>query len=350
MSLVETRIQNIRANANLDKYELRASRYGAFNVFASMTSDGNGILSPELIEKARASIGSKLETPVIDYNSGLTIGNKRTLIIQDSENTSHMHEITFATYAWGFTMVPAAFMNNEIAMQKDFEKKFMGYLYKFAETLDSAAIAKLLAAKTKVIGDPLGYTNTAGVISAKYAQKDNIMGDIDVIMNTNDYYDNLHIVGNAGIQSMFNKLAQHGLYNDVNKQNEFGGKILHFTNRLANASSDYATAYAINASSLGFLTRVERECLLGTTSGDGHEWGVATLPVLNIPVGTYFYDSVGDYNTIHGTATADLDRGRKEHYGFAVDVAFITPYNSAPDSIASPIMQVKIAAEPVPAP
>ena len=93
------------------------------------------------------------------------------------------------------------------------------------------------------------------------------------------------------------------------------------------------------------LLRFERDCLLGTVSGDGHEFGIATLPLLNMPVGTYFYDSVGDYSAIAGDATKDMVRTRKEHYGFAVDVAFITAYNSDRAAIPSPILGFNISSE-----
>ena len=100
MSLVLTRIQNIRANSNLDKFEYRPSRYGALNAFMVQSEDPTGILTEELKQKARTSIGNTLETPVIDYDADITIGNTRTLTIDDSENTSKMMQITFATYSW----------------------------------------------------------------------------------------------------------------------------------------------------------------------------------------------------------------------------------------------------------
>ena len=96
MSLVLTRIQNIRANSNLDKFEYRPSRYGALNAFMVQSEDPTGILTEELKQKARTSIGNTLETPVIDYDADITIGNTRTLTIADSENTSKMVQITFA--------------------------------------------------------------------------------------------------------------------------------------------------------------------------------------------------------------------------------------------------------------
>lgn len=345
MSLVLTRIQNIRANSNLDKFEYRPSRYGALNAFMVQSEDPTGILTEELKQKARTSIGNTLETPVIDYDADITIGSTRTLTIADSENTSKMVQITFATYAWGFTIAPAMYMNNEIGIQKDFETKMMKYIYAFAKKLDEAALATLAANKTQVLKNPLLYDWSSNAINAKWTERENVFGDLEVMMGANDFYGQLHIVGDPGVESIMRKLQQHGLYNDVNKQNEFGTKVVHLTNNIAAAGGKYAQGYAVNAGSLGMLTRFERDCLLGTVSGDGHEWGIATLPLLNMPVGTYFYDSVGDYNAIAGAATADMTRTRKEHYGFAVDVAFLTAHNSEPSTLASPILAFNVSSE-----
>lgn len=345
MSLVATRIQNLRANSNLDKFEYRPSRYGALNAFMEQSNDPLGILTPELKEKARVSIGNTLETPVINYDKDIAIGDSRTLTITDSENTSKMVQITFTTYAWGFTIAPAMYMNNEISIQKDFETKMMKYIYKFAQKLDEAALASLATNKTQVLKNKLLYDFTTNSVNAKWTERENVFGDLEVMMGANDFFGQLHIVGDPGVESIMRKLQQHGLYNDVNKQNEFGNKVVHLTNNLAATPGKYAQGYAVNAGSLGLLTRFERDCLLGTVSGDGHEWGIATLPLLNMPVGTYFYDSVGDYHAIAGDATADMTRTRKEHYGFAVDVAFITAYNSKPDEIASPILAFNISSE-----
>lgn len=345
MSLVLTRIQNIRSTSNIDKNEYRASRYGALNAFMVQSNDPTGILTPELKEKARTSIGNILETPVIDYDADISIGNQRTLTIADSENTSRMVQITFATYAWGFTITPAMYMNNEIGIQRDFETKMMKYIYKLAQKLDETALAKLASEKTKIIKNPLLYDKTGNAINAKWTERENVFGDLGVIMGANDFYGQLHIVGDPGVESIMRKLAQHGLYNDVNKQNEFAGKIVHLTNHIAATEGKYAQGYAVMGGSLGMLTRFERDALLGTVSGDGHEWGIATLPLLGIPCGTYFYDSVGDYSAIAGAATADMDRTRKEHYGFAVDIAFLTAYNSDPDTLAGPILAFNVSSE-----
>lgn len=345
MSLVLTRIQNTLANSRLDKYEYRASRYGALDAFMVQSNDPTGILTPELKEKARTSIGTTLQTPVIDYDADITIGNTRSLTIADSENTSRFINITFATYSWGFTIAPAMYMNNEIGIQRDFDTKLMKYAYAVAKKLDEAALAILAADKTQVLKNKLLYNFSTNALNAKWTERENVFGDLEVLMGANDFYGQLHIIGDPGVESIMRKLQQHGLYNDVNKQNEFGNKIVHLTNNIAAASGKYAQGYAVNAGSLGMLLRYERDCLLGTVSGDGHEWGIATYPVINMPVGTYFYDSVGDYSAIAGAATADMTRTRKEHYGFAVDVAFITAYNSDRATLPSPILAFNVSSE-----
>lgn len=343
MSLINTRIQNIRANSNLDKNELRPSRYGALNMFMMQSEDPAGVLTPELREKAERSIGNILETPVIDYDAGITIGNTRSVTIADSENTSQMFTINFATYSWGFTIVPAMYMNNEVSIQKDFERKFNKYLYKFGETLDSVGVSALTAAKTQVFQDLLIYSETGNVVQCPYLQRENIIGDVNPMLAANDHFGEIHVLGNAGIESIIRKLAQKDLYNIENKTLEYSDKILHFSTRLANGESEFANMIAVQGGSLGILTRFERESLLGTKMADGTEWGIDTLPMLDFPIGTYFYESKGDFSGIAGAATADLTRARKEHYGFAVDVAFLTPYNSDPTTIAMPIMQYAIA-------
>ena len=85
MSIINTRIQNIRGKSNLDKNELRPSRYGGLNAFMAQSDDPSGILTPEIVDKAKNSIGSTLETPVIDFDGNISIGSTRNAVIADSE-------------------------------------------------------------------------------------------------------------------------------------------------------------------------------------------------------------------------------------------------------------------------
>lgn len=349
MSLVQTRIQNIRANADIDKYEIRPSRYGAFDCFMEQTKSPISIISPELAEKARRSIGAPaLQIPVINYDSDVTISNTRSAVITDDENTSALVNVTFATYSFGFTMVPVLYMNNEIGYQRDFTAKLMKYIYALGKTLDGAALTALNGAKTQTIDNSLLYNfdSSTHILGATWNQRENLLGDLGVMAQSNDFFNQLHIIGDAGCQSLVMKLAQKDIYNAVNKRNEWADKVFHFTNSIASKANTYAQGYAINEGSVGVLTRFERECLVGGSTKDGHEWGISTLPVLNLECGTYYYEDAGDYSGIAGAASADMTRVRKEHYAFAVDVAFITAYNSHPAATGSGSSLVPAKASP----
>lgn len=345
MSLLATRMQNLRVNSGLDQNEKRASIYGAYNMFNMMTNTPGSVVNGALEEAAARGIGRDLQVPVINYDGTITIGNTRTLTIADSENTSALYTVSFATYAWGFTQTPALFMNNEIGEQKDFESKFNGYLHLFGNEVDNAAIAQLGADKTQVFTDPLNYTIAADTVVADWGQRENVIGDINFIMAANDHFGDIHLLGNAGAQSTIAKLAQKGLYNSENKQMEYGDKVLHFSPRLLNGVGEYANMIAVQGGSLGLLKQFEREAVLGTSMPDGTAWNIETLPLLDLPVSTYFYTKAVNATTLAGAASADMDRVVKNHFGFSVDLAFITPYNSDRATIANPIVKATILSE-----
>ncbi len=342
MSLLATRMQNLRAESSLDQWTLRPSRYGALDFAIQETNRPGGLISPELLERARTSIGFTLQVPVFDEQT-VSISNTRSVTVADSENDSALYNLTFVTYSWGFTQVPTDFHNNEIGAQADFNRKFNKYLYKFLATLDSAAIAALEAGKTKVIANNLGYTVTADVVSATLAQKSEVIGSIDSMMESNDFYNPLHIIGETGTANTIRQLSEKGLMNSENKTIQYADKTLHWTNRIANASGKGSTFYAAAEGSLGMVDRFEREALYQTPTPTGHVWDIETLPMGNIQVGTYFYTGVGDQSALTGAASADNTRAVKNHFGFSVDVAFMTPYTSDADTYASPIIKVDIA-------
>jgi hypothetical protein len=343
MALTNTLLQNLRKQSNLDKYENRGSRYGALDLFMKETDNPTGIVSPSLKEAAISAIDRTLQVPVIDYESGITIGSTLPAVISDSENVSQLVTVSFTTYSFGFTQVPTLFKNNEIDMQRDFNSKMGKYINKLGSTLDTAAVAALEAAKTQVATDNLGHTFASNILTSTLANEEVIIGDLGAVMNSNDYYDNLHVVGNTGIQAIIGHLAQHSGNQAIFKEMQFMDKELHFTNRISNAASRKATGYCVNANSVGMIHGFEHEALAGTISRTGHEWGIDTLPGLDLPIGTYYYESVGDFSGIVGSGFTKATRVQKRHFGFAVLIAFVTAYNSATSTIASPILKFNVA-------
>lgn len=338
-------MQNMRLPSNLDKWVLRASRYGALDFFMMDKDNPMGILSPALQEAAYRSIGRTIQVPVIDFDASVSIGSSRSVTVSDDENDSAFVTFTFVTYSWGFTMVPSQYMNNEIDYQRDFDRKFMKYLLAVAATWDSAALTALETAKTQVLSDGLGkYSLTSNVLVASLAQQDEVVGDLNPVMSGNDFYGTIHVVGNPGLESHIrNRLLERGQFNEVDKTYQYNDKVFHFTNRLSNAAGHKVTGFAAQEGSTGMLFRFEREAVRGTRMQDGTEWDISLLPMLNIPIGTYFYESKGDFSALAGAATADNTRAYKQHFGFAVDVAFVTAYNTDASTHPGPVLKFAIS-------
>lgn len=344
MSLILTRTQNIRENSpNFYKWEDRPSELGALDFFMKDTNTIGGIATKDLQRRAKESLGSTLQTPVIQFDSGVTISSSRSVTIADDFNTSAMVNFTFVTYSWGWTETPSAHWNNEIKMQEDYEFSYKKYLHKFGKTLDTACIAALSAAKTQVFGDPLIYPTTGNVITASLADEFRLFADVGPIMNSNDFYGPLHYIGNPGFRSVINRIGENATYNAVNHAIELQNRELHFTNRITNATDMGASFYAVNEGAAALLYRFEIDALLRTKSRTGHEWDIDTLIGLDIPVSTYYYEGVGDFSADHGAATAANTRTFKKYFGFSVDVCFVTAYNSDPTTIASPILGCQVA-------
>lgn len=344
MSLVATKLQSIRVNdPNFDKNMARPLEYGALDFFIDQTNAANGIITPDLRDRAFASMGNDVEVPVINYDGEVTVSNSRSCTIADDENESALYKLVWTTYAAGFTMVPTAYMNNEISYDRDFARKLEKISRAMATKLDEAAIAALEANKTQVFKDTLDYTNTGNSLQVTWEQRNDILGDLTPIMRANAYPNQLHIVGNTGIYSLMLKLAQLGEYNEVNKRLEFADKIMHYTANLANEEEKFGTLYAVEDGNVAVLTRVDRESLRAGRA-NGHEWDVVTLPFLgDLRVGSHYYTDVGDQSSIAGAATADLTCAVKEYFGFSVDVAFLIAYNNSLTTVANPIVKAEIA-------
>ena len=344
MSLVATRLQNWRIeDPELDRNMTRPYEYGALDFFVEQTDAPNSIINANLRDRAFESIGNTVQVPVINYDGDVTVSNTRSCTIADAENTSALYTVSWTTYSVGFTMVPTLYQNNEISYEHDFRRKMEKVVRALANALDAAAVAALEAGKTQVYNDSLQYTVTGNVVEVPIQMATEILGDTNPMMRANNFPEVIHIIGNAGVDSLIRKLAQHGIYNDVNKRMEYDNKIIHYTNNVVNDTNKNGTLFAVADGNVGVLTRVDREALRRARA-NFHEWDVVRLPYIDLPVGSHYYTAVGDQSAIAGDASADMVCNVKEYFGFSVDVAFIVAYNSAPATVPNPIIKAEIAA------
>lgn len=351
MSIVATMLQNLRdRDLAMSKNNMRIGEYGALELFLDESRTAGGIITDSLRDKAWLSAGRTLQIPVWDPNGNITVTTSRSCTVADAENTSKLYTVTFSNVSSGFTMVPNLYDNNEFSYEDDWFMKYRTMEDALGNALDELAITALGTAQNHVFAEQLGYTITGNSVQVPYEKRVNIFGDVKGMMRANRYRgDGMRIVGNAGCEAIIRSLQQFGVQNAQNLGREFAGNRLYYTNNVANAEQSGGTTYsgafyAVAPGMVGFLSRPSRAERNSTKSRVGHEWGTEVLPGLGMEFGYHYYESVGDMSGIASTASADMGCDLKQHFGFSLDVAFITVYNGSLSTISNPIIHADIEA------
>jgi hypothetical protein len=346
MSLIASLSREFRADApQFDTDEFRATTTGALNLFHRQTKGVSSFISDDLKTKFGASFGNTVRIPVIN-NKSVSIRTTRPLIIPDDENTSALYTVTPVTFAYGFTMYPAQHYNNDIDYQRDFNAKYAAMIVAMSAAIEAAAEGAIDLAKTQVFNVVTGGHTVAGNVVSETgiaSLKDSyILADLQPIMAGNDFPGlNLHILGNQGFRSVLNRLDTFGEFNEQNKTFMYQNNEFSFTNAISDATDKVATGYAIEPGQLGMVTRVEPDSEYRTNLPDGHQWGKVLVPGLELEFGTYMYREAVDASGLNASTTG-LTRTSKIAMDFAIDIAFITKYNSNRATLPSGVLKFDI--------
>lgn len=348
MSLVNTLTQELRGiyAGRYDKNEVRASQYGALETFKEQSMDPLGILTQDVKDKIKVSFGNTVKIPVLDRRT-VTIGNTRACTVSDSENTSQLVALTFATYAFGFTMVPSQYFNNDIKYQQDFTRKLDLYLKQLLIDLDTLAVSTLDTAKNQywqtMVTDI--YAQSGNALQVPQADKDDMYNNMEAIMSIMDFYGRYDVVANTVHRPMVSRLVAQGQANSVNEGFQFGPFDYKYTNRIVNGTtvSLESTAYVIGKGQLAIDNRNDPDAIAGSKIGDVKEWSITRLPGIDMDFGSYYYQDCGDKSALH-SGTTGLTRTRVEGFEFSTDICFVTPYNSDNTTDNTPIVKAEILA------
>lgn len=347
MSLAQTRIQDIVSRSRLDKNEFIRRQFGALDLFIDQSKKANSLIPGELKQRALGSIGTGIKFPVLKYNGDVQVSSARSCVIPAAENTSAMVELTFITYFVGVSMIPSLYMNNEISYERDLAKKLLDASRAMQNKMDQDAITALAAAKTQVLNEQLLYDFTGNVLTVPFIAKDNVLGDLDPMFSANGFDGGIHVLSDFALQALILKLGQLGPQNMVNKHLEYLGKNYWTSKNMVKESGQFSTFYAIEDGNLDLVCRADREAVRGA-AGAGHEWWIGRLPELDLPMGIHYYEEVGDFSKIASgvasdatadAAFADMTCVLGQKWGFSIDVAYVTAYNSAPTTLPNPYLK-----------
>ena len=171
MSLVNTRLLEMRPAADVDKYEIKGTRNGSLALAQSQTADAMGVVSPELQAQVVSAIGRDVKIPVIDYEATTIANTSQPVVDLGDPSTSQLMAVTFTDYYFGFRIFPAAHENNHISMQREFMQQMRRYDEKLQVELNALCLAAFEANKTQVLTDDLGgrYSILEDIIVATLA-------------------------------------------------------------------------------------------------------------------------------------------------------------------------------------
>ncbi len=341
-------MQEIRAKvpSALERDEWRFTRYGLLTAAKEMTASPMSIITPDLKEKAAISEGRDLKIPVYQIGS-VNVTNSRSCTITGFDNTTEFVDVTWTTLVVNIGMKKGEYAKNEVNYLTDLNKKLRLADDAFCVAIETLILAKLEADKSIVYNSPIVTTDYALVgdaIQVAPAQQETFFNYMDAIMQGDDFYSQPYkVLAQTTMLPQINHYINQGGGNAVNLEYQFGSFDYRFTNVIPNGIGQRATAYVMTDGTLGMLSRINIDSLMGNKSTDGTVWEKARpFPQLGMEVGVQYKSTCGDLSAISGLE--HLEASLVEYWQFSIDVAFLTPYNSDTATKAGVIKKVEFNA------
>jgi hypothetical protein len=346
MSLVNTLMQSLRTQYpnNLDKNEMRVSEYGAYDFFRQDTNNPNGIMDAETRENIKKSFGNSVVVPVLDAPD-VTIGNVRSCTIPDKENTSNLVTLTFATYAFGFTMYPAQYYNNDVKYQADFDRKLTAYLLKFAETLDALCVNVLETNKNTYAGNLAAYYPfTSSSLQIADDEKNDLFNNLNTITREMNWIGKPNIITSYGLFPVVERMRNQGSGNATNDAFQLSGYQNFYASRnITVPGGARAVFYAAENGSVAIENRNDPDAILGHRIGDHMVWEEVDVPIVNLRMASFYREDCTDARNLH-SGTANLNRTKKEGFEWSTDIVTMVAYNSDTTNTHQPILKGTLSA------
>ena len=332
MSLAKTRLQDIRAQypSNLDRDELRVTRHGLLMAVLAMTTAPNSVISADLRDKAKLSIGRNLDVPVLKKGA-VTITAQRSCDIQCSENESDLQRIVWKTAVVDVCMTPSQYEKNEIKYAQDLAEKIRVRVEAFKKQIEADIDTALDTGKNQVYASSIvtdKYTPAGNALQVSGADSKKLFfNDIDPINFEDDFYDeDVYVVASPSLMSDVRYYINQGAGNDENLGWQFNGKMFSFSNAITNAQA--STGYFMPNGSIGLLTRVDTDARMNAKATDGTEWFEDTLPDLPFTVGIQYKSKCDDKSVLDAAGLEHSHATKVEHWQISFDYAIVLPYTS----------------------
>jgi len=340
MAMTSTaRLAAMVAYPNLfDQWELRGTKYGLLDLALANAEMPQGIISADLMAKAKQSWGQTIDIPVMQAVSA-TNGTGLTCSYTGTEAVSALVNVTYVTVSNGFEMQPAKNFQNVIGYNQEFARKYTDAMRAMALAIDAAIDVSLNTNKTPAagysssyVGAGLRYPITANVLDVALAVRPNFFNDLTDILAADDLSSPpFDVVGSTNMRSIVKQLFAQGEANDTNTAYQFrtGDFDFKFSNRVTlTPTTSAATGYVLPKGAIALLSRNSPDCMAGSVTSKGHVYGTMYDDILGTTLDTLYYSDCDDINVLTGNA-ADVSAVDEVHQ-FAAHYAILTPYIGTP--------------------
>ena len=353
MSLAKTYLQDIRVNypSQNDRDELRLTQTGLLTAVLEMTNSQNSVVSQDLKQKAKDSVGRKLDVPVLKKGN-VTISNVRSCVIDGGQSESDLVQVVWKTAVANVLMVPSQYKTNQITRDADFAQKISEIVEAFKVHIEQDLDTTLDTQKTQVYGSQIigaggDYALAGGAIQVPANKQDFFFNDIEAINFADDFYTpTTRVIASHTIMPIVSRYINQGAGNGVNTTFQFSGKNFTFSNRVTVGAGKRGTGYFLPDGTVGLLTREDIDSVLNHRATDGTHWFLDTLPNLPFPVGVQYKSKCDDKSLLEENGLEHLTATMVEHWQFSFDYAIIVPYNSDNTTKAGAIRKFEFLPNP----
>ncbi len=343
MSIVATRMQELRRKSPAVYEQLfKIPEAGAMRYYLDQTNMPNGLASNELKRATPGSMGNTVKVPVLIPNSEATVGSSRLCVVPNNETSSALVGLSWVTLFDSYNVYPGRYLNNELTYLEHFAANYQDMKKRLVKKIDALCVADLATYKSAVVNDTLNYTFSSNTVAAGWNDRENLLDDLAVMQDSNNFGGHLNLIGNYGLRSLIHRLGQYGTYNEKNLTYELGNKTAYVTGQLANADNQFCTMYAVPDGQVAILQRLDRESYMRMKGVPGTEWDQVVIPGIDgLTFGHYYYIEKG--NAASATSEDDETCTEIEHFAFSIDLAFLHAYNPDTTTIPQPVIKAQLA-------
>jgi hypothetical protein len=345
MAMTATALQDLRANypSLLDRHELRPEKYSLLmKGVENANNPSTGIISADVLEKARISWGRDVDIPVMEVASQAN-GTGITCTFTGTEAVSAFVNLTFVTISNGFQMQPAKNFQNEIKYSQEFARKYSDAIRAMAGAtnalIDTALDGALAAAADYTssyigAGKKYGAIPVSDAIQVSLANRPDFFNDLVDINAADDIFPQFDVLSSINGRGIISQLFAQGAANSTNTAYQFSAGDFNFAFdkdvTLGVVAATDASGYVMPVGAYGVMSRNSPDCLANNVTTDGKQYGIVSDPTMGMDLDTLYFSSCADINALSGNAS-DVSAVQETHQ-MAAHFCILTPFEATGSS------------------